>query len=154
MFGVNELALRLTALMAGLATAVLVYAIAKRLLGPGVALLATAMTAVSPSLVYFANEAKPYGVEACVSCLILYATLRWMDEPASTGWWLALVVSGAVAVWLATPAPFVLAGVGLSVVTANGLPLRTRLGKAGQLAGCWGASLGLAYASGVSVRRE
>ena len=144
-FGVRETSLRLTALIAGIGTVALVYVIARRLLGYRIALLATAMAALSPSLIYYANEAKQYGVEAFVSCCLVYATLRWLDEPTSRGRRIELAGFGVIAVWLATPAPLVLAGAGLSVLLASTIALRVRLVAAAQLGACWGTSLALAY---------
>jgi len=145
LFGLSDRSLRLAALVAGIGIVPLVYLIAKRLLGSRVALLATGMVALSPSLIYFANEAKQYGVEAFVSCCILYATLRWLDDPSSAVWRAALVLLGMIAVWLASAAPFVLAGAGLSVLLTRRVEPRARIRWAALLGVCWGASLALAY---------
>ena len=83
LFGVSEAALRLPALVAGIATVALVYCVAGRLFGRGAALLATAMAAVSPTLIYFSSEAKQYTVEACVSCALVYLGLQWLEDPSS-----------------------------------------------------------------------
>jgi hypothetical protein len=52
---------------------------------------------------------------------------------------------GAVAIWLATPAPLVLAGAGLAVLLTPSLSASTRLRLTGRLAAWWGGALVLAY---------
>jgi 4-amino-4-deoxy-L-arabinose transferase-like glycosyltransferase len=145
LFGTSEGSLRLLALAAGVGTVVLTYSLAGRWFGNRVALLAATIAALSPTLIYFSSEAKQYGIEAFVSCAIVYVTLRWLEVPSNPRWWRRLVVLGVVALWMASPAVFVLAGVGLTILLAAELPRRTRIALTGQLAIWWGGSLALAY---------
>ena len=145
LFGVSEASLRLVSLVAGMATVALVYCVARRLFTRRVAHLATAMAALSPTLMYFSSEVKQYAVEACVSCALTYLGLRWLEDPSNARRWSALVALGTIAVWLATPTPFVLAGVGLSVLLTPGIQARDRVRLSGQLVLWWGGALVLAY---------
>jgi hypothetical protein len=145
LLGVGEGALRLPSLLAGIATVALVYAIGHRLFGRPVALLATAVAALSPTLVYFSSEVKQYAVEAFVGCIVVYLGLGWLDAPRTCRRWYRLVAVGAIAVWLAAPAPFVLAAVGLAVLLMPGLEARDRILRTAHLGFWWAGSLGLAY---------
>jgi 4-amino-4-deoxy-L-arabinose transferase-like glycosyltransferase len=147
MFGVSDAALRFPALAAGIATVALVYCVARILFGRPTALLATAMVGLSPTLIHFSSEVKQYAVETFVSCALVFLGLLWLEDPSNRRRWLLLVVLGILAIWLATPAPFVLAGVGLAVVLSPSLPVRRRVRLTGHLAVWWGGSLALAYLS-------
>jgi 4-amino-4-deoxy-L-arabinose transferase-like glycosyltransferase len=144
-FGVSEASLRLPALAAGIATVALIYCVARRLFGGRAALLATAMSALSPTLIHFSSEVKQYSVEAFVSCAAVYLGLRWLEDPSNRGRWLPLVALGVVCIWVATPAPFVLASAGLAVILTPALPMDRRVRLTVRLAVWWGGSLALAY---------
>jgi hypothetical protein len=103
------------------------------------------MTAVSPTMIYFSSEAKQYGVEACVSCAIVYLGVRCLEDPSNPRRWRMLIVLGAIGIWLAAPVVFVLAGAGLAVVVMRRLQVRKRIHLAALMAGCWCISVALAY---------
>jgi hypothetical protein len=119
LLGINELALRLVPFLAGLTFLLLTPLVARRLLGPTGAVLATAMAAVSTALVAYSTAVKQYSVEALVTLVLLLLTLRWAEAPDSQGRRGALVIGGITAVWLSGPAIFVLAGVCLAVWSRN-----------------------------------
>ena len=144
-FGVSEAALRLPALVAGIATVALIYPVTQKLFGRRAALLAMAMSAVSPTLIHFSSEVKQYAVEACCSCAVMYLGLRWLDEVSNPRRWLAMVAMGGVAAWLALPIVFVLASAGLAVLLAPGLGINDRFRRTGYLALSWGGSFAVAY---------
>ena len=144
LFGPGELAFRAVPLLASLATLALMYPVACRLAGPGPAVLATAVFAVAPPLVYFANETKPYATDALVTLGLLALALRCRSG-ADARAWRHIGAAGAAAVWLSAPAILVLAGLGLALVLHR--PSRTgggaRIVAAG---GLWLASFAAAYA--------
>jgi hypothetical protein len=144
-FGVSEASLRLPALAAGIVTVPLIYLVARRLFCQRVALLASAMSAMSPTLIHFSSEVKQYAVEACASCAVVYLGLRWLEEPSSPRRWLALVALGVVAIWLALPVAFVLASAGLAALLTQGLPVHDRVRRIGHLVIWWGGSLAVSY---------
>jgi 4-amino-4-deoxy-L-arabinose transferase-like glycosyltransferase len=143
--GVNELSLRLLAVVAGITTVALVYHLAASLFGRRVAQLSSAIAAVSPTMIYFSSEAKQYGVEACVSCAIVYLGVRCLEHPSNSHRWRLLIAFGVVGIWLASPAVFVLVGAGLAVVLTPKLRTRKRVHLATLMGGCWCISLVLAY---------
>jgi hypothetical protein len=109
--GNTEWALRALPLVAGLLLPFAMWSVARRLLPPIEALVAVALMALSPFLIYYANEVKPYGIDALVTALLFAGALRVEEQPASRGRWLALALGGAVAIGTSIPAPFVLAAV-------------------------------------------
>jgi 4-amino-4-deoxy-L-arabinose transferase-like glycosyltransferase len=142
--GVNELSLRFVSLIAGITTVWLVWDLAERLFCRRVAVLACAMAALSPTLIYFSAEAKQYALEACVSCALVGLGRRFLDAPRARSW-TALVGVGVVGVWVATPVPFILAGIGLAVLATPKLQLPKRLRLLAIMGVCWGVSFALAY---------
>jgi dolichyl-phosphate-mannose-protein mannosyltransferase len=116
--GVNEFALRALPLLAGLALPFATWRFCRRFLEPREALLATALTAVSPILIQFSAMVKPYTLDALVAVILADLTVDVMEAPHTARAWLRLLVAGAVAVLVSTPALFVLSGVGLALVLA------------------------------------
>jgi Dolichyl-phosphate-mannose-protein mannosyltransferase len=122
--GASEYALRLFPLLCGLASLILLWDVARRLLSPPGALLALAMLAISERLIYYAVEVKPYSVDVAVALLLWWAFVRWDDEVgAPLRVLLPTGVLGAVAVWLSYPSVLVLGGIGLRWLW---VPLRAR----------------------------
>ena len=117
--GVNESALRLIPLIAGLATLVVVWRLAERLLPPPAAVLATALAAFSPALVVYSVEAKPYSIDGLSGAALLLLGVLVLERPDAVRRWTALVAAGAVALLGSTTAPLVLAGTGLGLVAST-----------------------------------
>ena len=109
--GVNELALRALPLLGGLLLLIVIWRLAARLLTPAARPVAVAIAAFSPALIYYANEVKPYGLDALWCGIVVLAALDLLEaEPAPAAWprfWLV----GTLAVPSSTPAFLVLAGV-------------------------------------------
>jgi hypothetical protein len=72
------------------------------------------LLAVAPILVYYSSEIKQYGIDACVTVLLLWASFRFSRHDAVS--LLALSLVGSLAVWLAHPSVFVLAAMGAAFV--------------------------------------
>jgi hypothetical protein len=88
--------LRLPALIAGTATIPLVYALGRRMVGRWAALLACALTALSPFMIYYSAEARAYGL---LMFLVTASTLS-MLLALDTGrrrWWVIYAVCTAAA---------------------------------------------------------
>ncbi|MCW2777896.1 MAG: hypothetical protein JWN17_1621, partial [Frankiales bacterium] len=133
--GDDERSLRLVSLLAGCAALALLARLAGRLLPPVLVPVAVGLAALSPELVYYSNEVKPYATDVTVVLAVLLVALR--RRP------LELALVGAVAVWCAYPAIFVLTGASVVLVLAeHGLPARVR--TAVRLLP-WLVSLGVAY---------
>ena len=140
--GPSEYALRALPLLAGLLVPVLTCALARRLAGGRVAVIACALAALSPSLANFSLQVKPYQTDvlACVGLLTLYVAESERGPGPGPG--LLTLLLGAIAVWLSAPAPFVLA----TIAAAGWLGSRRRLTPALAMAlGAWGVSFAVAY---------
>ena len=111
-FGVSERALRAPSLVAGLALLPLIWITARRLVGEWAALLALALVALSPNLVRYSNEVKPYGVDALVAVALVYFASAWRLRPSPLSV-AAAAALGVAAVFLSNPAGFGLAALGL-----------------------------------------
>jgi len=142
--GTNEMALRAWPMLAALAVLPLLALVAYRLLGPAGGLATIALASLSPTLVFYANEAKPYGSDAFVTVLVLGATLRVRDRPSATSRWLALAATGVAGLLLSIPAAFVLpaALAALAVDPATG---RERWRSLAACATLWAATLAALY---------
>ena len=106
--GTNEMALRAWPMLAGLLVPLLLSVVAYRWLGSAGALITVALASLSPTLVFYANEGKPYGSDALVTVAVLGAALRVRDRPSSTGRWGLFVATGILGLLLSIPAAFVL----------------------------------------------
>jgi hypothetical protein len=71
--GVNEQALRALPQIAGGLVLVALPLAARRAFGAAAAIVCAALAALSPALIRYANEAKPYGVDAFVTAALLLA---------------------------------------------------------------------------------
>ena len=76
--GDSEFVLRLPSAFASILCVPLVYVVARRMLGWQTGLLAAALMACSPYAVYYAQEARMYGLVLMFSMLILYCLLQAM----------------------------------------------------------------------------
>jgi len=144
--GNTEWALRALPLIAGLLLPFAMWSVAKRLLPPVEALIAVALVSVSPFLIYYANELKPYGVDALVTTLLLVAALRVQERPGDRRRWIALALGGALAIGLSIPAPFVLAGIAVYLVARPDMRAAAGFrGHAAIAAIAWACAAGLAF---------
>ncbi len=105
--GTSPELLRLPALLAGTATIPLVYAVGARTVGRRAALVATALTALSPFMIYYSAEARAYGL---LMFFVLAATLS-MLLAVDTGrrrYWVLYAVCSAAAFYTHYTCVFVL----------------------------------------------
>jgi hypothetical protein len=77
-------------------------------------MVAVALFALTPQLVYFAAEFKPYAVDTLATIGVLLASHRYVRAPDTAGIVLLLVL-GCVAVWFSYPVAFVLGAAGTSL---------------------------------------
>ena len=110
--GGHEVALRAFPFLAGVTTLLLVWGFGRRLLSPAAGAMATALVAISPTLIYYSTELKPYMSDAMAAAGLLGAAAVVRLPPrAGPGWW-GLALAGIVALAGSFSAPFVLAGCG------------------------------------------
>jgi len=143
--GNNEYALRAWSVLMALGSLVMFGALARRSLGAAESIVACALFAFCPSLVYFAAEGKPYSTDVFVATLLLYAAVR-ADEAMTGRRVLALGIVGVIVTWFSHPSVFLLAAVGalLAIKALRTGQFRAVVGIA--TAGfTWLASVGLLY---------
>ena len=155
LFGDSELALRLPSLLLGIAALVLVWRLGLRVLPPGPAAAAVALTALAPALVRYSNEVKQYPVDVAMVLAVLLLALRVPANRLALRPLLALAALGAAAVWLSVASVFALGAVSV-VLVVDGLrrrDLRAAIVTAAALTP-WVASLGVAYVTVLRQSRE
>ena len=86
--------LRAPSLIAGTATIPLVYLLGMRTLGRAAALVAMALTAVAPFMVYYSAEARGYGVMMALTVLSTLAMLIAVDCGRAR-WWVVYALASA-----------------------------------------------------------
>lgn len=124
LLGVNEPAMRLVPMLAGLLASVFSWPVARRVVGRPAAVIVVGLVALSATLVAYSNEAKPYTVDAMASVLLLLLTLRAGEQPQSLARATALALFLALGPLLSFPVAFVGAG---SVLAMTLLMLGGRL---------------------------
>ena len=116
LLGSAEWALRLIPFLAAVAGLIVFARLARRMLEPGAALLATALAALSPLLIDYGAEVKSYSMDWLAAVLLMHATLTVVDaayqRPALFRWSLVALFAALVS----TPAPLVIAACGLALL--------------------------------------
>ncbi len=120
LFGPSELALRLPTLLLAIGYLPAVWLLVRHLAGERAGLLALAFTAVSPALVRYAVELKPYGGEPLIAAGVIAAFIHLirrplLSVPAALGFGLLL----GLGCWISSGAVIVVAGGIPSVVLAG-----------------------------------
>ncbi|NJN65619.1 MAG: hypothetical protein HC884_02345 [Chloroflexaceae bacterium] len=114
LFGDHAYAFRLVPFLAGLASLVLFFVIARSYLRPTAFPVAVGLFALNYPLIYYAAETKQYATDVAITLLLHLFALRFMGEGGRSR---ALTVSFAVvsglSVWFSHPAIFTLAGLGV-----------------------------------------
>lgn len=146
--GASEWSLRAVPLVAGILTPPLMWRVARRVLPPLAAIAAVALVALSPTLVRYAAEAKPYAVDALITLIVVDRALAVAQPKAGRNQWWRLSVVGVIAIVSSTPAIFVLVGV------VAFLALRATLERDGRLvrntaaiASVWGGTFAVLLAT-------
>jgi dolichyl-phosphate-mannose-protein mannosyltransferase len=103
----NEL-LRLPSLVAGTAAIPLTYLLGVRTLDRGAALVGSAVVALSPFLIFFSTEARPFALLLLFTLLSTLALLRAIDT-GRAGWWAAYAACSCAAAYTSYTVIFVLA---------------------------------------------
>jgi mannosyltransferase len=114
-FGDTEFVLRSLSALAGLAAVAAVYALAERLLGSRVALIAALLLALNPMVIRYAQEARGYTL---VMLLVTASTFFFVQgvEYSRTRDWLAYALTSVLAVYSHVFAALVLLAHALSLI--------------------------------------
>lgn len=143
--GRSELTLRFFPLLCGLVLPIAVWRLRCELLEDDASIgWAVALAGLSPGLVFYANELKPYSSDALVSVLLLTVSLHTLKRPRETSAWLALCLAGAVALSISFPATFVAAGCAVALWSRRDIRSDGRARR-------WFAFCGIAWALCFSV---
>jgi 4-amino-4-deoxy-L-arabinose transferase-like glycosyltransferase len=81
--GYGERELRLPSVLFGTVSILLLYAIARRLVGKKIALVSGALLAISPFHVWYSQEARPYALFLFLSLLSLLLLQRLIEDPTN-----------------------------------------------------------------------
>lgn len=110
-WGPSEYTLRFFPLLAGIASLLMFYGVARRVVSPGALAVAMGLFAIAPPLIYYSSELKQYSCDVAVA-LLLY--LIALSPPAANWSYLRIAglgLIGAVVIWFSHPAVFVLASI-------------------------------------------
>jgi Dolichyl-phosphate-mannose-protein mannosyltransferase len=99
--------LRAPSFLAGVAAIPLVYLVGARTVGRTAALVAAAITALSPFMVYYSTEARGYELMIALALLSTLAMLVAIDDRRAR-WWVLYAASSCAAVYTHYTAVFVL----------------------------------------------
>lgn len=116
--GPGERALRFLPLVAGIVSLFVFARLTRRLLEPGAALLATALAALSPLLIYYSAEVKSYEFDWLGAVLVMLATVAVIEEPSRRAW-IRWSLAASFAALFSTAAPFFIAGSAIALLVAS-----------------------------------
>ena len=144
--GPSELVLRVIPLLAGIAFLLVLRRLSTRLLSPPASLLALLLGALSPLLIQYSTEAKPYSLDALLAAVVLLLALEVLREPLSIRRWRRLAIAGTVTALSSVPAVFTLSGV-VPALASKGEMRRDHaaLRRLALLGAGWLVLLGLSY---------
>ncbi len=106
--GLSPELLRAPALIAGTTSIPLAYLIGVRTVGRFAAILAAALTALAPFMIYYSGEARGYGVAVALVMVSTLSMLRALDSGRAR-WWLVYGAASCAAVYTHYTTVFVLA---------------------------------------------
>lgn len=132
-FGNGEWAIRLPALLAGIALVPATFALARTFYGRAAALLAAALVASSSTLVEYSTSARGYTLVALVTVLAFLAAARAVERDG-VGAWAAVAVLGALGLYAVPVMLYALGGALLWILVSGvvaGRPARPLLGRLG-----------------------
>ena len=115
-FGPNDYALRLYALLCGLAALVLFWRLAARVLQGRGALIALGLFAIAPPLIRYSAEAKQYGGDTAATIALMLLAVRLMDEEPSVRRCVLSGLTGAALAVFSQASVIAMAGLGAVLV--------------------------------------
>jgi hypothetical protein len=146
LWGGSEYVLRFLPLLAGLASVLLFYKLASKVLPARAVPVAVGLFAISPALIYYSAEVKQYSSDAAIALLLYCLTIEGSRSQWKAGRTALAALAGALAIWMSHSSIFVLAGIGATISIA--LAVRkdwARLARVSVVGLCWMASLAVCY---------
>ena len=112
---VKDYTLRLIPLIAGVASIFLMRRVCRCLVPVRSSVVAIALIALSPTLIYYSSEVKQYSSDVAIGLsLLLLGTKCLRDNPSQRSFvWLG--IGGAIAIWFSHPSLFIFAGILLTL---------------------------------------
>lgn len=141
-------AIRMPALLAGLALVPATFALARVMYGRAAALFAAALVASSSTLVEYSTNARGYTLVALLTVVAFLAATRVLEND-SIGGWAVIVVAGALGLYAVPVMLYPLGGLFTWLLASRLVaraPLRPFLGQLGVCAAAIGALTFLLYA--------
>jgi mannosyltransferase len=128
LLGTGVVALRLLSAVAGVATVAVAWAIGRELGTRRTAIVLAAIVAVNPLFVWYSQEARDYGLYACLAALSVLGFLRAWQLPTARrlAWWSLASVLALLTHYFAA---FLIAPEALLLLGVRYGPLRTRLAR-------------------------
>jgi uncharacterized membrane protein len=120
LFGASAESLRIVSLAAGLATIPLTYLLGRRTVGVRAGLLGAAFVAVSPFMIFYSSQARPYALMVMLCLVSTLALLRAVRD-GGRSWWLLYAATSCAAMYTHYTSVFPLAvQLGWALVTQPG----------------------------------
>ncbi len=120
LLGSSEWALRLFPLLAGLAALPLFWHLARTVLPPRAAMLATGILAVARWPMAMSNLVKPYSLDLLLSLALTTLAVHWLRRPERLRFLGALAVVGPIALFASYPAVLVAGAISLLLLREVG----------------------------------
>ncbi len=119
-FGLSNTSLRLVPLAFAVSAAACMLAVARRVVSPAFAVVATALTAFNPTTIEYSRTLKQYSAEMAAAAVILLLAARYLDRPSRNAF-LCLLAAFAVGLSTAYSTAFLVPGAALAVYLNGGL---------------------------------
>ncbi|GAA4449587.1 glycosyltransferase family 39 protein [Rurimicrobium arvi] len=112
-FGYSEYAMRLPALIWGVAALFVFYAMARRVMTERGAWMPLGLLAFAPIFIKYSAEVKQYGPDAFTAIALIYCALQTnIFTVTRRRFLLTWAIAGSIAIWNSQPSVFILASVG------------------------------------------
>jgi hypothetical protein len=108
LLGLSTETMKLVSLLAGTATIPLTYALGRRTIGVRAGIVASALAATCPFMIYYSTEARPYALMVLLILLVALALLEAVQRPGWR-WWAAYALFACAAAYTHFTSVFALA---------------------------------------------
>ena len=116
LFGASELSMRLLPFLAGMASLLLFWRLARATLPPLARTLAVGFLAVAIWPVSMGAFTKPYSLDLFTSLLLLLPAVHWLQEPQQSRWLVLLSLATPLALFSSYPVVFVAGAISLALM--------------------------------------
>lgn len=135
-FGSEEWVLRLLPMVSSIIILILLVLVARRTVSSTATAVVVIGAALSPTLLQYANEVKPYSGDAAIGLAIILVSLRVVENPARLSRWIAWGIATAVGAILSFTSVLAAGATGLAL-----LPIARKHGRLPLLVGLGGIAV-------------